>query len=94
MGKAAGVAISPKQQNFVGIGRIGQGPHATEGASSVMEGMGGYREGGLSKRHTLATKPGVGKELVHCGVVDAPIFSLQQAGWGYASIGRGSRGIR
>ena len=91
---AAGVAISPKQEDFAWIGWIGQGPHATKGTSAVMEGMGRDRDRGFGKRHTLATKPGVGKELVHGGVSDAPIFSLQQAGWGHASIGSGSRGIR
>ena len=59
------MAVGTEQQDLVGVGRVGQGAHAAEGAGAVVERMGGHREGGLSEGNALATEPGVGKELVH-----------------------------
>ena len=66
LAQPARVAIGTKQQHRVGVLGIGDRPHATECARSVVQGMGGNGDPGLLKRNALALKPGIGQELLHC----------------------------
>ena len=61
------MAIGAKQQHLSWIVRVGQPPHATEGARAVVESVGCHREGGLGERNTGSAEPGIGEELMHGG---------------------------
>ena len=65
LAETAGVAVRPEQQDLVRIRRIGDRPHPAKRTGAVVQRMGRDREGGLRERHTLATEPGVGQELMH-----------------------------
>ena len=59
LAETAGMPVGAEQQHRVGAVRVWNGPHPSERTSAVMKGMGGDRNPGLFKGHTLALEPGI-----------------------------------